>query len=132
VTLRFSLRQHCGNYLLGRSLYLTTSDEPLTSACRRPWAGARAPPASANRAGVAIPISTAIRTAFLKHKLAAVKAAEPLPEDQIDELKKTWSSGRADPTRPLPGAVAGGRASQHPANRKHPAHGRPGFDLGTD
>ena len=94
VRLRFLLKQQFGeDYLLGKfRIFLTTSAEPLdfgipenvVQAARAP-AGQRQP----EQASAILDFYRDSDSGFWKRKQAAVKAAEPLPEDpKLTELKK--------------------------------------------
>ncbi len=95
VMLRFNLRQHFGeDFLLGKfKLYVTTAADPLdfglpesvVQAARAP-AGQRKP----EQASAILDFYRDSDAGFWKRKLAALKAADPLPEDpKLTELKKT-------------------------------------------
>ncbi len=105
--LRFELKQHFGEeFLLGRfRLFVTTSAEPLDFGLPENVVQAARAPAGQRKPEQASAILDFYRDSdgeFWKRKQAAVKAAEPLPEDpKLTELKKNLAKAeepiRLDP-----------------------------------
>jgi hypothetical protein len=95
VTLRFNLQQHFGSdYLIGKfRLYVTTGADPLDFGLPEAVVQAARAPAGERKAEQAAAIIDYYRytdAEFWKRKLAAAKAAEPLPLDpKLAELQKT-------------------------------------------
>jgi WD40 repeat protein len=93
VNLRFVLKQHYGdNFFIGRfRLYVTSSDEPLDFGMPQQVVNASRAPAGQRSTEQAAAIVEYYRyqdSEFWNRKMAAVKAAEPLPKDpKLAELE---------------------------------------------